>query len=239
MIPNISDIFQQKLDEIQSRVPVRIKGASDTASFEQYLDDSVSASDAAQSADTGVDTGLDGGSALQSILGNTSSYGYGSTDTSSSSSALQKALLSLAASRTGTAQDKLKLNTQIESSITESSQKYHVDPDLIRAVIKQESNFNPYAISNAGAQGLMQLMPGTADSLGVDNPWDVSENIDGGTRYLKDQLVAFDGNLELALAAYNAGPGAVTKYNGVPPYAETQGYVKKVLKNYINYSNNK
>lgn len=235
MIPKVSDIFQQKLDEIQSRVPVRIKGASDTATFEQYLNNASSPSDAA----SGTDSGFDTNSVLQSILGNTASSTDGSTDTSSAASALQKALLSLAANRTGTVQDKLKLNDQIEGSIVESSQKYHVDPNLIRAVIKQESNFNPYAVSSAGAQGLMQLMPGTADSLGVDNPWDVSENIDGGTRYLKDQLVAFDGNLELALAAYNAGPGAVTKYNGVPPYAETQGYVKKVLENYINYSNNK
>jgi soluble lytic murein transglycosylase-like protein len=235
MIPKVSDIFQQKLDEIQSRVPVRISGASDTVSFDQYLNGASSPSDAA----AGIASGFDANSALQSILGNTASSTDGSTDTSSAASALQKALLSLAANRTGTVQDKLKLNDQIESGIAESSQKYHVDPNLIRAVIKQESNFNPYAVSNAGAQGLMQLMPGTADSLGVDNPWDVSENIDGGTRYLKDQLVAFDGNLELALAAYNAGPGAVTKYNGIPPYAETQGYVKKVLENYINYSNNK
>ena len=227
MIPRISDIMQQKLDEIQSRVPVKIRGASDNVSFEQYLNKASSTtSESASSSD--LDAMLSGTSASSSLSGSTGA-----------SSALQRALLSLSANRTGNTLDKLQTNEAIEKSIVESSQKYHVDADLIRAVIKQESNYNPYAISHAGAQGLMQLMPGTADALGVENPWDIRENIDGGTRYLKDQLVAFDGNLELALAAYNAGPGSVAKYNGIPPYTETQGYVKKVLENYTKYSNNK
>lgn len=215
MIPRVSDLFQQKLTEIQSRLPVKLKGTFDSIPFEQYL------GNAAATPGTGADSGV-------------SSPAY---DSSALSSNLQLAQLSLASNRLSNGLDKLKTNEAIESSIQTSSLKYHVDADLIRAVIKQESDYNQYAISNSGAQGLMQLMPGTANSLGVENPWDVSENIDGGTRYLKDQLVSFDGNLELALAAYNAGPGAVTRYDGIPPYTETQGYVKKVLENYANYKN--
>ncbi len=114
--------------------------------------------------------------------------------------------------------------------IKEASQAYGIDEDVIKAVIQQESSFNPQAVSSCGALGLMQLMPATAQSLGVADPFNAEENIMAGTRYLRDKLDEFNGNLALALAAYNAGSGAVRKYGGVPPYKETQAYVNKIIK---------
>ncbi len=111
-----------------------------------------------------------------------------------------------------------------------------VDPNLVKAVIKTESGFKANAVSPKGALGLMQLMPSTADLLGVEDPLDPKENVVGGTTYLKDMLSKF-GDTEKALAAYNAGPGAVQKYKGVPPYQETQNYITKVKENYKKFSN--
>ncbi len=120
--------------------------------------------------------------------------------------------------------------------IQSCSRKHGLDAALIAAVIKAESNFNPHAVSPAGAQGLMQLMPGTARSLGVTNSFDPVQNINAGTHYLAKQFAEFDDNVRLALAAYNAGPKAVKQYGGMPPYRETREFVNRVLGYYRQYS---
>lgn len=117
--------------------------------------------------------------------------------------------------------------------IKEACEKFGVEEKLIKAVVKQESGFNPNAVSRTGAKGLMQLMPKTASALGVKDVFNPKENIEGGVKYLKQMLDKYNGNKILALAAYNAGPGAVDKYSGVPPYKETQNYVKSILAQYL------
>jgi soluble lytic murein transglycosylase-like protein len=114
------------------------------------------------------------------------------------------------------------------TEITAAAQRHGIDPALLAGLVRQESNFDPTAGSPAGARGLTQLMPGTAAGLGVTDVTDPLQSLDGGAKYLKQQLDAFGGDVTKALAAYNAGPGAVQRYGGVPPYAETQNYVQKV-----------
>ncbi len=123
-----------------------------------------------------------------------------------------------------------------EAEIARCADDHGVDSALVKAVIKAESNYDNRAISRAGAQGLMQLMPATARLRNVDNPFNPAQNIDGGVRHLKYLLTTFDGDTKLALAAYNAGENAVRKYNGVPPFPETKNYVSTVLSHYGRYS---
>jgi soluble lytic murein transglycosylase-like protein len=120
----------------------------------------------------------------------------------------------------------------IDSAIEQAAARHNVDPNLVRAVVKVESNFNPNALSRKGAMGLMQLMPSTARQLKVKNPFDPEQNVDAGVRHLKELLDSYGGDVKLTLAAYNAGAGAVARSSGVPRYAETQNYVRRITNLY-------
>lgn len=225
MAINVQDILQQKISEIQARVPISMNGTTSSVAFQEYLDQSTAAS--------ATDTSSDSASSSVSSLESSNAIDKEGNDRSGD---VERALLSRTNSKAYIPSDKNQLMDMINQSIQTASQKYGVDSNLIRAVVRQESGFNPYSLSHTGAQGLMQLMPGTADGLQVTDPWDISQNIDGGTRYIKYQLDNFGGDVQLALAAYNAGPNSVRKYNGIPPYEETQNYVSRVMDYYRQYA---
>jgi hypothetical protein len=139
-----------------------------------------------------------------------------------------------AATQIGTIPEDIPLSgdCDLDWIIFRAGEKAGVDPRFIHAVIKQESRYDPKAVSHVGAQGLMQMMPATAKRFGLKDPFDPAKNVEAGTKYLKWLLKRFDGDVSLALAGYNAGEGSVDKYKGVPPYGETQDYVKKIVSNY-------
>jgi soluble lytic murein transglycosylase-like protein len=136
----------------------------------------------------------------------------------------------------GMTQTRLQLRARdFESTIARIAGEFKVDSKLVKAVVRNESCFDTMAISRAGAQGLMQLMPPTAKELGVLDPFNAEQNLRGGVQYLKTLMDRYSNNIALALAAYNAGPGAVAKYDGVPPYRETEHYIERVMKTYREY----
>lgn len=229
-IPNIKALMQQKIADIQSRLPVKMNiGTNMQTDFSKVLDeasatiaDSNSVSSSPELAAPIIDYEL----IFNSPSNNSSTMDTKYPLVSGSYESVYPRL----------SQTQIQeLMPRINSAIEESSAKYELDPRLIRAVIKEESGFQPFALSTSGAMGLMQLMPGTASGLGVTDSYNIEQNIMGGTKYLYYQLKEFDNNLELALAAYNAGPNAVKKHIGIPPYQQTQNYVKKVLSSYEIY----
>ena len=160
-----------------------------------------------------------------SLNESTKALSSGSTDSNGSSASTQT---TSSASTVSSPQD-------YEAYFKEASETYGVATSILKSIAKAESNFNPSAVSKAGAIGIMQLMPSTAASLGVSNSYDARENIMGGAKYISQLLSRYQGNISLALAAYNAGTGNVDKYGGIPPFTETQNYVQKVL-SYMNGS---
>ena len=148
-----------------------------------------------------------------------------------SAAAEVRSMLNVAAAPKAAAGD-IAAPADIDAAIEQAAARHNVDPNLVRAVIKVESNFNPHAVSRTGAMGLMQLMPVTARQLNVTNPFDPQQNVDAGVRHLRNLLDNFGGDVRLTLAAYNAGVGAVMRNSGVPPYTETRNYVKKITNLY-------
>jgi soluble lytic murein transglycosylase-like protein len=155
--------------------------------------------------------------------------------TASATGSTTTATAATATPMAATGASELPADVPYGAEITAAAKKHGLDPALLAGLVKQESGFNPNAGSPAGARGLTQLMPGTAAGLGVTNVLDPAQSLEGGAKYLRQQLDAFGGDVTRALAAYNAGPGAVQRYGGVPPYAETQNYVRAVQANAAAY----
>lgn len=205
---SVQSILQQKISDIQGRLPLSIRSMQIGSSFSNVLNETIS-----KSRTTNPEITLDTSRKIYPRVSGSYEAEY---------PVLSRDEIS-------------ELMPRINEAISNASKKYGVDENMIRAIIKQESSFQPFALSISGAMGLMQLMPNTASLLSVSDPYDIEQNIMGGTRYFKAQLDAFDGSYELALAAYNAGPNNVRKYGGIPPFQQAQNFVKNVMEYYKLY----
>lgn len=196
--------------------------ASSPSIFNTMLEEILGGTSLSNSLTSNTTSLLENSSTMQNLLYSGSNPVYMPTS-------LQSVLAPSHSFTSGTTTTPTTESGQYAAIIQQAAAKYNLPEKLISSVIKQESNFNNSVVSHAGAEGLMQLMPGTAKFLGVTDSFNPVQNINGGANYLRQMLNQFNGNMELALAAYNAGPGNVKKYGGIPPFKETQQYVKKVL----------
>ena len=222
-----SELINDLLNEQTNGTSDSLNGLGDVSSLQAMLE-SLQGNDASQSSDAAsyITSFL-----LNSNASSLSALNFSSLNTTEESNTL----VNYTTDYTGKTdfENLLAGANQYSGIISKAAQTYNIPEKLLAAVMKQESNFNPKAESGAGASGLMQLMPSTAKYLGIQDRFDPEQNIMGGAKYLRQMLDQFDDNIETALAAYNAGPGNVKKYDGIPPFTETQNYVKKVL-NYYN-----
>ncbi len=178
----------------------------------------------------GAETGTSGSYTTSAAYSSPAAYTTPGVSTTAGQSAYAPdASAALPVSATAPGAESSSSSSTYDAAVTQAAERYGIEPALLHGLIQQESGFDPNARSSSGALGLTQLMPGTASSLGVSDPLEPLQSIEGGARYLSEMLSRFGGNTADALAAYNAGPGAVSQYGGVPPYAETQAYVSKVL----------
>jgi len=246
--PKISDILLQKVQDIQSRLPIQMTLTGDLkASFSGALAEATAAAAAKQEADfsSTASSSATSASALSSSAAAAAAAAFASSSAASGAGTAFPGLdastptsgyASNAASFPRLDAEQIQaIMPRIDAAIAENAATTGIDQKLLRALIRQESSFQPFSVSEAGAMGLTQLMPGTASDLGITDPYRVEDNIRGGALYLKQQLETFGGDPALALAAYNAGPNAVKEHGGVPPYAETKDFVQKVLSYYNMY----